>query len=316
MNRKLYPHFIAGLLGLAILVPVPALAAVMVDNISITQMDFGNDSNEGNAADPFPAGETRPPNFLGGQSDQCPLGTDCDDERRQALQTIPSLFDYAYWDPSGKGNDYDLGIPGVPAFSYHDGRQYAWETHFSTPSPVDEGPPNGTQGTISPANLLDLGAKWNLSTGDFVAESGQGQFRMTASGAVGLRVDESAGPGGRFTLQMEIPVGSYRVSLFQENRTYDTDMTIDFPGVPQIHIPAISSGVDEFALQFDVTNNSGTPYTLTYQIGDLGNDETGDGDYDVRFSAAVIQTLPIVPEPGSLALAGMVTLGLLARRRR
>lgn len=321
MQLELRPRLIAALLGLAMLTPAPVLA-VSIGNISITQMDFGNDTHAGNASDPFPAGETRPPDFLGGRSDQCPIGSDCPDERRTALQTIPSLFDYAYWDPSGKGDDYDLGIPGVPAFSYHAGRQYAWETNFSTPSPEDEGPPLGTQGTISPANLLDLGAKWNLTTHEDVAESGQGQFRMTASGAVGLRLDSSAGVGGKFTLQMAIPEGEWRVTTFQENRSFDdatpaaTPMSINFAGLPQVDIPGITdtSKPDEFALQFDVVNDTGSEQILTYEIGDLGG--ALNGTFDVRFSAAVIQSLPIIPEPGALVLAATATLALAARRRR
>lgn len=287
-----------GALGLAVLVPLSAYAS-NINNVMITQQKF--DSSGNYIVD-----------FLGGDG-SIGLGVDLNQQRRLALNSIPSNYEWAYWDPSGLGDDFDFGDGN--AFSYHDGRQIQWGSKFSTSSVDGQVPPNGT---ITPANLDSLGARWNLDTGAEVAQSGQGSIRIQDSGKVGLRIDptEAGGvvDGQKFSLRMTIPVGEYRVSLFQENKTLNTPMSINFPGVGQIDVPAINGGNDEYALQFDVLNDSAGSQELVYEIGDL-NANDNLTDIDIRFSAAVIQSLPVVPEPGSLAL-GLLAALLLGGCRR
>lgn len=282
-----------------------SIAASSIDNVLLTQGSFDNTSD---AIPPgLPEGDTRIPDFLGGSS-TVGFGTDVANERRLAMNTIPSVWDWAYWDPTGLGANPETGGP------YHAGRQVQWESLFSTPSADGVSAPNGT---IAPADLDSLGAQWLLDTGAELAQSGQGRFRITDSGRVGVRIDPTSEggvvDGQKFHLEMTIPDGEYRVSLFMENRTRNALATVNFPGVDEIGVDPIGdSGDDEFALQFDVLNDSGSSQVLSFDIGDLDN--TID-DLDVRFTAAAIQSLPIIPEPSSVVL-GLLGVGLLALRLR
>ena len=295
---------IAAVLGTAILIPLPALASEIL-NVNITQQRF--ESPGSYVAD-----------FLGGDG-TIGLGVDLDQQRRLALNTIHGAFDWAYWDPSGLGNDFDFGDGN--AFSYHDGRQIQWGSKFSTPSTTGQEPPNGT---ITPANLDSLGARWNLDTGNEIAQSGQGRVRIQDSGRVGLRLDPTnedltnghpAVPldGQKFHLEMTLPDGQWLVSLFGEDRV-GAPITLNFPGVPTENVgPIFPAADDEFALQIQIDNTSGGPQVLEFDWGDLNNDLT---DMDIRFSAAVIQDRTAIPEPGTLVLAllGMAVVGRLRRR--
>ena len=292
----------------------PAIASSIGTPV-ITPMDFDNNSNDGSAGDPFPAGETRVPDFLGGSS-TIGFASDVDNERRLALETIPNLFDWAYWDPSGLGDDFadpdgPLVVDNVSG--YHDGRQVQWESRFSTPSVDGVQPPNGT---ISPANLDSLGAQWMLHTDRHVAQSGQGGIRITDSGRVGLRIDPTAAGdivnGQRFHLDMTIPEGRYVVTTFQEDRSRSGLVSINLPGAAEVVLSTPAAGPDEFAVQFEVLNDSGGPLVLEYELGDL-DVNANVTDLDVRFSAAVIQ---IIPEPTGSALILIGTVALAMTRRR
>jgi len=306
MKFVFYPRLIAGILGLAILTPLTALGS-SISNVSRTHGSFGSTAPLGSG---FTGFATRIPNFLGGNSDYG-IATDENDERRVAMNTIPNAFDWAFWDPSGLGDDFDFGDGN--AFSYHDGHQIQWESKFSTPSADQVSPPNGT---ISPANLLSLGAQWFLTTGTEVAQSGQGDFRVSNSGKPGLRIDPTAAggvvDGQKFHLDMTIPVGDFRVSLFMTDKQFNGLTTLNLPGVTEVALGNIAGASDDdHVLQFDVTNDSGSAQVLEFDWGDLDGTLS---DVDFRFSAAVIQSLPI-PEPTTLAL-GLAGLALCGLRRR
>lgn len=258
----------------------------------------------------LPGGNTRIVDFLGGSS-TVGFASDVNNERRTAINTIPRLWEFAYWDPSGTGDDFDYGDGN--AFSYHNGRQIQYESKFSELSAAGNAPPNGT---ISPANLDSLGAKWSLDTGLEVAQSGQGAFRITDSGSIGLRIDPTnAGDiveGQKFHLEMTLPEGHFLVSLFQENKTRNAYGAINFHDVAEVVIPPLpADGDDDHAVQFEVINDSGGEQVLHYNFGDLAVADNVT-DLDIRFSAAFIQR---IPEPSSFVL-GLLGTALIGRRRR
>ena len=200
---------------------------------------------------------------------------------------------------------------------YHDGRQVQWGSKFSTPSLDGQTPPNGT---LSPANLDSLGARWMLDTGNEPAQSGQGKIKVNDSGRVGLRIDPTARGdivnGQRFHLEMTLPDsgdGYFLISLFAEDKNGNARGSLNLHGVPEVAIAPVSGSPGEFAAQFEIRNDSGGPLILEYELGDLiGTDNLTD--IDVRFSAAVIQ---YIPEPTSmfLVLLGLTAMLSMGRRR-
>ena len=286
-------------LSLAVLLPLTASAA-SISNVTITQREFDTPT-------------TTVVQFLGGDA-TIGIGEGPDQERRLGLNSVPRVFDWAYWDPSGAGDDFDFGDGN--AFMYHDGRQIQWGSKFSTPSATGGEPPNGT---ITPVNLDQMGARWILSTGTEIAQSRQGAIRITDSGRVGLSIrplDTGRGGSGvvdgqKFHLDMNIPSGKFLVSMFLTDSARNAPATIDFLDVPTVTIdPIPAEGDNEYALQFEVDNDSAQGQLLTFEWGDLNRNLD---DLYIRFSAVVIQR---IPEPTSLILGllGIVSLG--ARRQR
>ena len=333
LQRPKFLFYFLGVSAVVALISAPALAVSSISNITVTQMELDSGAS----------GQTIT-GFLGGDV-LIGLGADIDNERRLALDSIPFVFDWAYWDPGSLGDDFQStdpnwvpngadpiywdpnDFPGVDPVNnvegYHSGRQIQWGSKFSTDGTgcVDKDGV-GTLAGDCPANGLlfpsmdTQGAAFNLDSGDYVVAGGNSRMRVSESGRIGLDMNVGADPSGEhFVLEMTLQPGvTSSVSLFAEDNNEDTPnaalMTLEFPGVGVVNVPSLGAGDDEFILQFDVFNDSASPEVLTFKFGDI-NDTLGD--LDIKFDAAVIQ---IIPEPGSLALAGLGALGLLARRRR
>ena len=77
-------------LGLLVLAPL-SVDASTISNLVVTEQEFE------------PAGNFIV-DFLGGDG-SIGLGVDLDQQRRLALNSIPNVWEWAYWDPSGLGDD-------------------------------------------------------------------------------------------------------------------------------------------------------------------------------------------------------------------
>lgn len=166
---------------------------------------------------------------------------------------------------------------------------------------------NITGGGQAALDLDGMGSGSTISGGvTLTATASSGAFNSTNAGGFGINAAPS---GDSTTLFDDGSIDGAETATF----SFDTDVTIDSVGLTSFGATdsafaslgpnsiTIDSGAFTFPAGLFVT--AGTPITFGFAAGN-------------GFELESLTVVPAVPEPGSLVLLGLVSLGMVVRRRR